>query len=238
MISPHKIKNFWESRGKKYHQVAFESVANLEEDPELLELKISVETNKVIPRLALTSAARLLDLGAGCGQWSFRFAPLVKEVTAVEYTRSLAEIGIKEALRRQASNVHFEISPAEEFKCDTPYDIVFISGLFVYLTDKQAEALCGRLRSFVTDGGQIFVRDGTSILNKRYQIENKYSPVLQTEYSAIYRTTDEYLELLDKADFICEEHGNIFDEGCALNKYPETRLRWYSCRPKTSTQRG
>ena len=42
-----KIKQFWESRGRKLHNIAFESLANLEEDPENLEIKMRDEQAKV-----------------------------------------------------------------------------------------------------------------------------------------------------------------------------------------------
>ena len=45
MINPQKVKKFWESRAELYSVVALESVANLEQDPENLQLKIDDETS-------------------------------------------------------------------------------------------------------------------------------------------------------------------------------------------------
>jgi ubiquinone/menaquinone biosynthesis C-methylase UbiE len=141
MIDAGNVKRFWEARGNKLGEVPFESIANLEEDPKLLELKMKLEQERVLPLLPLRPEATLLDLGAGVGQWTFRFAPLVRRVVAVEYSASLAEIGRKEAARRGTHNVDFVVSPAEAFETEERFDIVFVSGLFVYLTDPQCERL-------------------------------------------------------------------------------------------------
>ncbi len=168
---------------------------------------------------------RILDLGAGCGQWAFRFAPYVKDVVAVEFSRSMCDIGIAEAKSRHAANVIFIHCSAENYMCDASFDLVFISGLFVYLTDVQAEKLMTNLRR-IPGKPIIFVRDGISILKKRHWINNAYSKVIGADYSAIYRTNEEYLSLFSDCGFSHIENGQMFDEGCPLNKYPETRL-WY-----------
>lgn len=232
MIDEQKVRAFWAARGEKYGRTAFESIANLEEDPDLLALKTRLEQEQVMPRLRLGPSTTVLDLGAGVGQWSFRFAPLAARVTAVEYTPELAEIGREEARRRGTDNVEFVISAAEDYAAPGRFDRVFISGLFVYLTDDQAGRLLRNLRSFVADDGMLFLRDGTSILPRRHLIENRWSEVLKTDYSAMYRTRDEYVALFREAGFRLAEDADMFEEGCPLNKYPETRLRFYVFHPE------
>jgi len=63
-------------------------------------------------------------------------------------------------------------------------------------------------------------------LNIRHCIKDNFSSVLKTNYSALYRTRDEYVNLFACNDFSLIEDRQMFDEGCPLNKYPETRL-WY-----------
>lgn len=226
MIDENKVKFFWEMRGEQSSKVPFESIGNLEEDPELLALKVKLEIEQVLPKLQLNDKLTILDLGAGVGQWTFRFAPYVKHVTAVEYSESLANIGIKKLYDSGVSNVKFVISPAEYFNTNEQFDVVFVSGLFVYLNDSQALKLMSNFSNWVKPGGMVFLRDGTSILNGRYYIKDRYSPVLKTNYSAIYRTRDEYLNFFICNGFTLIEDKQMFDEGCPLNKYHETRL-WY-----------
>jgi SAM-dependent methyltransferase len=228
MIDAGNVKRFWEARGKKLGEVPFESIANLEEDPELLELKIRTEQERVLPLLPLGPDTSLLDLGAGVGQWTFRFAPLVRRVVAIEYSAPLAEIGRKEAVRRQANNVEFVISAAEAFETSERFDVVFVSGLFVYLTDAQCARLMSSLPRLLKPTGTLLLRDGTSILpGRRHEIDHRFSQHLKQHYSAIYRTRDEYVALFAHAGLGLAQDGQMFEESSPLNKYPETRLRYY-----------
>jgi SAM-dependent methyltransferase len=230
-IDPTKVKNFWERRGEKLGQVPFESIANLEEKPELLELKTKLEQDCILPLLPLRLDAEILDLGAGVGQWTFRFAPHVRRVVAVEYAESLAAIGRIEATKRGAENVEFMVSPAETYTSARPFDCVFISGLFVYLTDEQAARLMQNVRKLVKPRGTLVLRDGTSILPHRHQIVDRFSDILKAHYSAVYRTAAEYQRLFADANFRLKQQGQVFPEECPLNKFSETRLRYYVFEP-------
>lgn len=227
MLDKDKVKSFWDSRADTYQNLAFESIANLEQEPENLRLKIQLETEKVGDYLGSIAGKTILDLGAGVGQWSFRFVEAGAAcVTAVEYSEPLAEIGRTEAARRGVDNLFFEVSAAEQFRNGQTYDIIFISGLFVYMNDEQAELLAGNLADFCHARTIVLLRDGTGIAG-RHEINNRMSAHLQSLYSAVYRTRQEYLDLFARKGFALLRDENMFDEGCPLNKYPETRLRIY-----------
>ncbi len=228
MIDELSVKKFWENRSKKYTKIPFESVANLEEDTELLALKIQLETEKILPMLQLNQNLNVLDLGAGCGQWTFRIAPKVKKIVGVEYTEQLVKIANLEIAKRKLSNIEFVVSPAEKYDFIEKNDLIFISGLFVYLTDSQVSELLERMRTALKKNTRIFLRDGTSILPERYIINNTFSDTLSSDYSAVYRTRNEYVQLFNNIGMKLEFDGNVFDDGCPLNKYSETRLRFYS----------
>lgn len=231
MLDKEKVKKFWDDRAETFQSIAFESIANLEQDKQNLELKIDRETEKVFAWLGDVEGKSVLDLGAGVGQWTFRFAARGSaEVTAVEYSAPLAELGRQEAVRQGISNVHFVVSPAEDYLADKAYDIVFISGLFVYLNDDQAEELMANLAAACHSDTVLVLRDGTGIVG-RHEINDRHSEHLQTKYSATYRTRQQYVDLFAAANFnlVCDE--NMFDDGSPLNKYPETRLRLYRFKP-------
>lgn len=227
MIDKVKVKRFWDSRAATYRSLPFESIANLEQDPANLDLKIKLETEKVFRWLGDIRGRSVLDLGAGVGQWAFRFVERgAGHVTAVEYSEPLVDIGRKEASDRRLSNLDFVASPAEKFVAEEPYDIVFISGLFVYMNDDQADELLRNLPRTCRSDTVVLLRDGTG-LEKRHEIDDRPSEHLKALYSATYRTRDEYVRLFAAAGFALIEDENMFDDGCPLNKYPETRLRLY-----------
>jgi len=230
MIDPDKVKEFWEGRAELYSKIALESVANLEHDPENLRLKVDEETNKVFSWLPDIAGKSVLDLGAGVGQWSFRFAERgARRVLAVEYTRGLVDIGRAEATERGMDQVEFIVSSAEQFCTTEQFDLVFISGLFVYLNDDQFSDLLGKLNNYVSHNGMLMLRDGVGVL-RRHEINDCYSEHLESNYSAIYRTADEFISAFDASGFTCVKTENMFPEGHLLNKYPETRLRLFTFR--------
>jgi cyclopropane fatty-acyl-phospholipid synthase-like methyltransferase len=227
MIKEEAVKAFWEKRGEKYTEKPPASVAKLEETPELLELKINLERERIFSLLTFEPSMRVLDLGCGYGDWAFRFAPHVREVIGVEYANSMYELAEAEKRRHGAPNVRFVNCPAEEYRSSFPFDLVWVSGLFVYMTDRQAESLLKELPFLSTTGGLLLVRDGTSILEQRHILDGKFSEHLKEYYSAVYRTRDEYIGMFSSIGFVLQKDGQMFDEGSPLNKYPETRLRYY-----------
>lgn len=236
MIDQDKVKSFWDARAKTYENLAFESIANLEQDADNLQLKIQLETQKAGEYLGDVAGLSVLDLGAGVGQWAFRFAEAgAATVTAVEYSKPLADIGQTEAARRGLDSVRFVVSAAEDFVSESRFDVVFISGLFVYMNDDQAERLVSRLPGFCHERSRVILRDGTAIAS-RHEINDRLSQHLQTNYSATYRTRDEYVALFRRHGLALERDENMFEEGCPLNKYPETRLRIYQFRPEWPCQ--
>ena len=76
MLEPDKVKQFWDAQAAAYQKkgVAVESISNLEPDLQKMQLKISDETQKVFAWLPDVATKTILDLGAGVGQWAFRFA--------------------------------------------------------------------------------------------------------------------------------------------------------------------
>lgn len=227
MIDPAKVKAFWESRANRYSELALESLGNLEQDADNLRLKIDGETSKVFDWIPDVRGLSVLDLGAGVGQWSLRFAERAAgRVLAVEYAQGMADIGRLEAQRRGHDQVEFLVSSVESFDTEEQFDLVYISGLLLYLNDDQVEDLARKVGRFVRPGGQLMVRDTTGILG-RYEIDDRFSEHLGTRYSATYRTRDEYVALFQNRGLSLRRDENMFAPGHPLNKYPETRLHLF-----------
>jgi len=227
MLDAKKVKDFWDRRPDNYNKLSFESLANLENDPKFLDIKIRTEMEKVFAWLPDLTGKTVLDLGAGVGQWAFRFQHKgAKKITAVEFSAAMIEVGKLEARKRNIDNVDFILSSAENYCSPEHYDVIFISGLMIYLNDEQAEKLLSNLRAYSKPESTILLRDGTGV-GERFEINNRYSANLQAEYSATYRTAEQYEAIFARYGFSLTRSENMFPEGHMLNKYPETRLRLY-----------
>ena len=224
MIDKKLVKAFWQRRSAISDSASFESICNLEQIPDHVQLKIKIESLTVFEWLTEVKNKRVLDLGAGVGQWAFRFADRMAQwVVAVEYIESLAKIGMAEKRKRGIANVDFVVSSAEQFCSKGSFDIIFISGLFVYLNDEQCKRLMAALPDHCHRDTIIMVRDGSGV-DGRFEIKDRFSSTLGSYYSATYRTREDYFNLFRSAGYKNTRVKNMFPEGHVLNKYPETRL--------------
>ncbi len=225
-IDYRKTKQFWTAQAHKHAGNLTGSSGNLEYDATLRELKNRLEREKIASALDLTEDMNVLDLGAGAGLWSAFFALQCKTVYAVEYVEKFIELGKKRMAEKGITNVFFVHNSAQGFSTEMKFDLIFISGLFVYLNDADAHKVLSNVRVCAKAGARLLVRDGTG-LTGRYEINDRYSEYLGAHYSALYRTRDEYIAMFRKAHFRLLKDENMFEEGCVLNKFPQTRLRLY-----------
>jgi len=227
VIDQDKVRQFWERRAEDYGRLQWESVANLEQDEERLALKIREETAKVTAWLPDLQGRTVLDLGSGVGQWSLRFCHWgAARVVAVEYVKALGRIAQAQAELQGFDNIEFVTGSVEAFDSGERFDLVFVSGLFLYLNDLQLEAVMEKLPRLLRPNGRLMIRDSIGV-QKRHEIHDRYSEHLDSNYSAIYRTRDFFVDALSEKGLSLEQDEQIFPEGHPLNKYPETRLHLF-----------
>ncbi len=226
-INSSKVKSFWDSQAAKARKMPLESVANLEENSELLNLKIDAENKKVFNRLSFLNAdSEVLDLGSGAGQWAFRFSRIVKNVTAVEYSSEMQKLAVDKSNEDGIDNVKYICCGAQNYQEDKLYDLIWISGLLIYLNDEECLQLLNNCNSMLKPDGLILLRDATG-MQGNYEIVDKYSEQLDANYSAVYRTREEYIKIFYDSELALDYDEDMFQQGSPLNKWQETRLRLY-----------
>ena len=220
------IKEFWDRRAS-YHSED-EGLTNLEEDKELLKLKVENEKKRIFKYFDPTHKS-ILDLGGGNGNWAFLFSNTAKDVTVVDYCRELINQGTRRAIRNDVQNITFFEDDVREFLPEKKFDVVFISGVLLYLNDDELENVINNIDKITEIDSELIIRDATGI-SGRYCINKKYSKKLKAHYSAIYRTREEYISAFSKIGFELVDDTDMFDEGSPLNMHEETRLRLYKFR--------
>ena len=221
------MREFWEKRVQD-HKLN-EGLTNLEDDTELLRLKIQKEYPKMKAYIEPSKDMVMLDLGAGYGTWTYNFANQLKAVHAVDYIKDMVKIGKKRAKDENITNVKFFESSVQDYSSDIKYDIVLLSGICLYLNDADMRQMLKKMLSYTKIGTALVLRDSTG-LKARYTIEKEYSERLKAMYSATYRTRDEYVAIFKKIGFELFKDEDMFEEGSPLNRHKETRLRIYKFR--------
>lgn len=218
------IKTFWEQRAKE-HELN-EGLVNLEDDVEMLALKIREEEKKLLPLIDVKGKT-IIDLGSGYGQWAFKFIDRgAKFVTCVDYVDDMCEKGRAIAKRDNIKNIEFVSTPVQKFCSDTKYDIVFLSALCIHLNDTDFHRVLDNISVYTEEGSLVILRETTGVPD-RISFDKEWSERLQTYYSGVYRTKEEFVELFRDIGFKLMFDDNMYPDGHPLNRFPKTRLRIY-----------
>jgi ubiquinone/menaquinone biosynthesis C-methylase UbiE len=217
------MKDFWKKQSEK--KISPVSMGNLEENKKLLKKKIILEKKKVNLFLDKFNKKSILDLGCGTGTWTYFFSKFrdVKKIYAVDYSNDMLNIARKYI--KDKNKIKFVNKSAELFNIKKKFNLIWVSGLLIYLNNKQIKKMLNHCKKMLENDGYILIRDATA-KKKKFVLKNKYSVELKNKYSAIYRTKNNYKKLFSK-NFKLIKDENMFPKKSTLNKRRETILRIY-----------
>lgn len=226
-----KTKLFYVDRAKKYDP-EHPYIATMYQDshPEIAEERNRIEISKILPLLHLTTSSRVLDLGCGVGRWADAISQGICSYLGCDFSEDLISIA-KQRIKKE--NFTFECLSATEIgefyqrNCIPSATHIIISGVMMYLNDNDVNEIFLSLDNLTTEGAVVYLREPMGISN-RLTLKDYYSEELQHEYNTIYRTRDEYLDMLTSqapAFTVCE-HGPMFHDA-VLNNRKETAQYYF-----------
>lgn len=132
------------------------------------------------------------DIGCGNGGT----VTMLQELTDVEtfycYDISPGMLSTIDTRGKRSAVIYTdEVDLCGEYDIFAKFDLTTVMGVCMYLTDEQVVRLMKKIQS-----DTVILRDPTS---EEHEEINKYSESLGSDYSAIYRTVEEYKELYKKA---------------------------------------
>lgn len=194
-----KVREFFERRGESVSEAhPLTSVMYQDDNPRLAETRDAFEKQRVVPLLNISPAAELLDIGCGIGRWADAFVGRVARYHGVDFSRSLIR-----AAERRFSDPSFtfqvlaaqDVSPAA-LSVTTPFTHVLISGVLIYLNEADLAVALQSIVACCATGALIYVREPVAI-EQRLTLQDHRSEALKSNYSAIYRSELELLEMFD-----------------------------------------
>lgn len=227
IINLDNVSNFWLNRSKKIPVGDPLSLVWFDTDPSMQAERVELETRLVLDKMQLEPWFNVLDLGGGYGRWSIRIAPHVDKVVCVEFQEEFLKRGKEYANAAGINNIVFVKEDVKNFSTEEKFDRIFLAGIMQYLNDNDLEKVLRTIHSNLSGKGIVFFIEPSSVLKERFVIDNKYSEALEANYSAIYRTANEFAEAFKSIGLKCVSHKDMFPEGSPHNKFPETRLRIY-----------
>jgi SAM-dependent methyltransferase len=155
------------------------------------------EINIIKKLLDFSSPRNILDIGCGYGRWAVNLENYISYYDGIDYSESY--INVARETFKGKHRFHFIQMPAENITREIfpgDYDLIIINGLCMYLNDSVLYSLMSILNNFVANNTNIYLRESVSVIGKRLTLKDFPSKELNTEYNAIYRTPEEYEELI------------------------------------------
>jgi len=159
---------------------------------------------KLVP---LRSDMNVLELGCGGGRWCEHLSPFVRSVNGVDFSNNAISYAKRQADITQLRNIVYHHSSLEKFQPSEKFDLIYFSGVALYLEDSVLADCISRYSKYQDDKGLIIiVRD--SVANLPHFLEHDQG------YSAQYRTIDNFKALFESAGFLFQHHEKAFPNFC------------------------
>lgn len=229
------MNNFWENQSLK--KTSFiHSLSNLSNDIEFSKEKRINEMKKM--RVLLSQINRTynscIEIGAGSCQWTYILSKISKKVLATDTCKGMLDIG-KEYISKKTPKDKIDFFYGDichsKNPPNSPYDLVFISGLILYLSQNQFSRLIKFISMNTKSSSIIILREPVGI-NKEFVLNDIFSKELKTNYSAIYRTEKNIIDSFKLNNFFVEKNEWLHPDGSKFNKWKETRLKLIKLRRK------
>jgi Predicted methyltransferase (contains TPR repeat) len=195
--------DFFNSRGRveplkhKYNYVLFQ-----DEHPELAIERDNYEKNKINGIIDFAKQDSVLDIGCGVGRWGEEVLSRGVRYIGIDYSEQLLDIA-DENLKQWKDNYTLINSSVQLLlegltgvnKLQT-YDTIFINGILMYLNDADLATCFDQLGKVINQNKCVIYIKETIAVEERLTLNKFYSKDLKHTYTAIYRTAEEYRNLL------------------------------------------
>lgn len=198
-INTEHIRNFYEKRAAVASVGDIGAVLLGNQNSDFLNKRNAYDQEYILPMLGITSETRVLDIGCGIGRWASFILPKCQFYCGVDFSAGMVSVA-ERVCQGLGGNYALHCMPATEvINQDVNFygglfGTVIASGVFMYINDQEVAHIIQCLSELLNIHCTIYLADPVGV-SERLTLNDFSSEALQTDYSAIYRTVDEYLEL-------------------------------------------
>ena len=205
-INQEDVKNLYINRSKKSETIHVDAptVLSSDKNPEHINIWTEREVEHCLPYLKLDKGESvLLELGFGTGRMTRYIAPQVKQYVGIDYVQEFSDIvGHRTDMDFQDSMQFLTMSFQEFLEqrkiLNMPeFNRFFVSGgVFMYINDRELEYCMEQLADCLQEKALLYLSEPIA-REERLTLKQFYSDAMAEEYSAIYRTDQEYQKLFE-----------------------------------------
>ena len=222
-INSDKVKDFFNKRANKDLEsdlsiVLFQDKENSEQRHE--------EEKKVLFDNIDVAGKKVLEIGCGIGRWAEALHDKSESFLGLDFSEDLIEIANSTI---DFENCKFQVMSATDIKVDEllikpPFDVIIFSGFLMYINDNDTEIIMNEVNNVGSENMKVFDMEPVSCMETRLTLKDFYSEGLESDYSAIYRTEGEYIEIFKKLNCSNIHSEDIFKE---LSDHTETKYMFF-----------
>lgn len=213
LINTKHVQDFYDKRAATSTSEDISAVLLGNHDTEFLNQRNTYDKEYILPMLEIDSGTRVLDIGCGIGRWSGFILPNCQFYCGIDFSPEMVRIA-EQVCQRSGGNFALYCMPALEAASQNAdfyggrFDVVIAAGVLMYINDSDAVNIFQRIPQLLAEHCIIYLAEPVG-LRERLTLNEFPSETLQTSYSAIYRTTEEYMDLysplLDAGFFVMKQ---------------------------------
>lgn len=220
-LSAENIKEFYDKRAGKYmagKNSRCTTVLLGDNHPEYAEAWNEFEKKSILPYLNVNNEHRILDIGCGVGRWAENLVPTCKEYVGTDFSCEMVKAAseyFKDLQKVHFVNSSFQDIFSNEYICSRRFDTVIIAGVSMYINDSELKECFEKLGELLNPGAVVYMEESVGV-KERLTLNHIWSENLDDNYDAIYRTRNEYLDLIQpllaSTEILCEDYFNELDK--------------------------
>lgn len=187
------VRTLWDREGEKVKSgendlnSAAALISNMEE---YVRFRTETEMRHLFSRYDF-KGKQLLDIGCGPGRLSFILAQKCSFVYGIDFSKGFIEVAKAQQAENNIRNIQFENTALEDLETSQKFDVAFIGGVLLYMTDDEILQQLAILKNqSLVPNGEILIREPVSYLGKEQHTDID-----------VKRTAEQYIGLFRKAGF-------------------------------------
>lgn len=198
-IDTEHVREFYDRRAAQASSGDIGAVLLGVQDKTLLDRRNRYDQEYILPLLNIGAETRVLDLGCGLGRWAGFLLPKCGFYCGVDFSREMTRLA-EQTCRQAGGAYQVYCMSAVEAAAKSPefyggkFGTLIAGGVLAYINDTDAADMLHNLPNLLEEKCTVYLADQVGI-QERLTLRDYPSAALAEEYSSIYRTPEEYLEL-------------------------------------------